>query len=159
VQFAGGASPWGRELWAVLSFEGIILAPVSLYFYAVYPDWAWMFFVDPHRLPWGVSALVLLAYVAALVGGYLAGWALARAHRDRLLYGALAVSSLVLLVFLTAARARLWSSGTFAQYHAGHAPGLGESKLGWSLAICSVGVIAGTLLVGFTLWEQGRRYR
>ena len=69
TQFAAGAAPWGRELWAVLSFEAIVLLPVGLYYYLVYPDWSWMYFVDPRRLPSGVSVLVVLAYVATILGG------------------------------------------------------------------------------------------
>ena len=50
-QFSGGAAPWGRELAAVLLFQAIVLWPVALYYYLVYPDWSWMYFVDARRLP------------------------------------------------------------------------------------------------------------
>jgi uncharacterized BrkB/YihY/UPF0761 family membrane protein len=159
VQFASGTSPWGRELWAVLSFEAIIVWPVALYFYFVHPDWSWMYLVDPRRLPWGIATLVLLAYVATLLGGYLGGWALARARKEKLLYGAVAAAALMLIVFLIAARGRLGHDGTFAEYHAGRALSVGEGKIGWALAATTTGVMIAIVLVGFTLWEQGKRSR
>src|SRR6185503_17402698 len=132
VQFAGGGTPWGRELAAVLSFEGIIVWPVALYFYLVHPAWSWMYLIDPARLPWGIVVLVLLAYVATLLAGYLGGWALVRVGKEKILFAAL---------------------------HAGHALALGEGKLGWALAAASTGVAIAVVLVGFTLWEQGKRSR
>lgn len=159
VQFTNGSSPWGREVIAVLSFEAIIVWPVALYFYTVHPAWSWMYFVDPARLPWGVSVLVLLGYVATLVGGYLAGWALLHARRERLLYAAIGLLALVLVVFLVVCRGRVSHAGTYDEYHQGHALALGEGKLGWALAATSTGVAIAIVLVGFTLWEQGKRSR
>jgi hypothetical protein len=159
VQFANAGTPWGRELMAVLSFEVIIIWPVALYFYIVHPAWSWMYFVDPERLPMGVSLLVMLAYVATLLGGYLAGWALVRARKDKILFGLLALLGVGQVIFLIACRGRLSHSGTFAEYHAGHASSVGEVKLGWALAACTTGVAIAIVLVGFTLWEQGKRSR
>ena len=159
AQFAGGVSPWGRELMAVLSFEAIIVWPVALYFYLVHPAWSWMYFVDPARLPAGVTLLVLLAYVATLMAGYLGGWALLRARKERIVYAVLAALALALVVFLVVCRGRVSHTGTYGEYHAGHALALGEGKLGWALAATSTGVIIAIVLVGFTLWEQGKRSR
>ncbi|MDB4970522.1 MAG: hypothetical protein JWN44_6211 [Myxococcales bacterium] len=159
VQFANGGSPWGRELAAVLSFEAIIVWPVALYFFLVHPAWSWMYLIDPARLPWGVSGLVLLGYAATLLAGYLAGWAMVRAHKEKILYAALAALGLALITFLVACRGRIAHAGTFDEYHAGHALNLGEGKLGWALAATSTGVAIAIVLVGFTLWEQGKRSR
>jgi hypothetical protein len=159
VQFAGGGSPWGRELAAVLSFEAIIVWPVALYFYLVHPAWSWMYLIDPARLPGGIVVLVLLAYMATLLAGYLGGWALVKMQREKLLYVALAVIGVGLIVFLIAARGRISHAGTYDEYHAGHALNLGEGKLGWALAATSTGVAIAIVLVGFTLWEQGKRSR
>ena len=159
VQFSGGASPWGRELAAVLSFETIIFWPVVLYFILVHPAWSWMYLVDPAKLPVGVSLLVLVADIAALVGGYLGGWALLRARRERALYAAIAVVGLALVLFLIICRGRLMHEGSFEEYHSGHAVSVAEAKIGWALAATSTGVAIAVVLVGFTLWEQGKRSR
>jgi hypothetical protein len=143
----------------VLSFEAIIFWPVTLYFILVHPAWAWMYLVDPRRLPVGMSALVLVADVAALVGGYLAGWALLRAQKERILLGALGVFGVAVIVFAVMCRGRLMHDGSFAEYHAGHALSLAEGKIGWALAATSAGTAVAVALVGFTLWEQGKRSR
>ena len=159
VQFSSGGSPWGRELMAVLSFEAIIFWPVALYFILVHPAWSWMYLVDPSRLPAGVALLVLVADVAALLGGYLAGWALLRARREKVLYAILGGAGLILILFLIFCRQRLLHDGSFEAYHAGHANSVGESKIGWALAATSTGTAVAAVLVGFTLWEQGKRSR
>ena len=159
LQFSAGESPWGRELMAVLSFEAIIVWPVALYYAFVHPAWSWMYFVDPAKLPWGVTVLVLLGYAATLLGGYLGGWALARAHKEKLLYGAIALVGVVLVVVLIACRGRLAHAGTYEEFQAGRALSVGEGKIGWALAATSTGVIIAIVLVGFTLWEQGKRAR
>jgi hypothetical protein len=158
-QFSGGAAPWGRELAAVLLFQAIVLWPVALYYYLVYPDWSWMYFVDAHRLPSGVSILVLLACVAMLLGGYLSGWALLRSRRQRVLGGIVAGLLLFLIVFVIVARARLFSAGSFAEYHAGHAPSVNQGKLAWALVVTAIGVGIAAVVVGLALWEQGKRPR
>jgi hypothetical protein len=159
AQFSGGAMPWGRELVAVLLYEGIIVWPVALYFYFVFPDWSWMYFVDAQRLPRTVSLLVLLGYLVALMAGYFIGWALLRAHKGRYLAGFAAGVAVGLAAFSLALRARLFSVGTFAEFHAGHAASAWEGKLLWSLGVTGAGLCTAIVLVGFALWEQGKRYR
>lgn len=143
----------------MLSFEAIIVWPVVLYYEQVHAAWSWMYFVDPERLPSGIVVLVLLAYAITLLGGYLAGWALLRAQREQLLYGALGLTALGLVAMGIALGGRLSHAGTFAEYHAGHAPTLGETKIGWAMAATSTGVVIAIVLVGLTLWEQGKRSR
>ncbi len=66
---------------------------------------------------------------------------------------------LVLAVLMVLVRARLLSSGSFAEYHAGRALPAGETKLGWALAICSLGMLGGASLVALALHEQGKQFR
>src|SRR4029079_19719176 len=118
-------------------------------------DWSWMYFVDARYLPSGISILVLLAYVATLLGGYLGGWALLRAGKLRALLGVIAGRALFMLVFVSVCRGRLLSSGTFAEYHAGHSPNASESKLAWALVVTAIGTAIAIVVVGLALWEQG----
>ena len=144
---------------AVLSFEAIVFWPIALYFCLVYPDWSWLYLVDPHRLPPGASFLVLLADVATLLGGYLAGWAILRARKVQILYGVLGAVALGLIVFVIAARTRLGNHGTFAEFRAGTALSVTETKLVWAIVVTTLGTAAAAALVGFALWEQGKRFR
>jgi hypothetical protein len=159
----GGAAPWGRELAAIMTFEAIVLWPVALYYYLVYPDWSWMYFVDARRLPGGVSILVLLAHVATLLGGYLGGWYLLRTGKLRALAGVVGGLTLFLIIFVIACRARLFSSGSFAQWSAGRSgmsvPTTGDGKLAWALVITAIGETIAIVVVGLALWEQGKRPR
>ena len=75
------------------------------------------------------------------------------------MFAALAVIGVGLVIFLIVARGRISHAGTYDEYHAGHALNLGEGKLGWALAATSTGVAIAIVLVGFTLWEQGKRSR
>ena len=97
--------------------------------------------------------------MATLLGGYLAGWALLRVRKERALYVALAVLGIGLILFLIVGRGRISHAGTYGEYHAGHALPLGEGKLGWALAATATGVAIAIVLVGLTLWEQGKRSR
>ena len=101
----------------------------------------------------------VIADVATLLGGYLGGWALLRSGRQRALLGTLAGLSLLLVVFVIVCRERLFSAGTFAQYHSGHAPSAGEGKLGWALVVTGLGMGIAIAVVGLALWEQGKRPR
>ncbi len=106
-QFSVGETPWSRGLAAMLSFGALILLPVSVYYYFVFPDWAWMYLVDPKRLPFGIGLLVLLAFSACMLGGYLSGWALVRAGKPRFLWLALGMVSLALVAFAFFSRGRV----------------------------------------------------
>jgi hypothetical protein len=144
---------------AVLSFEAIVFWPCALYFCLVYPDWSWLYLVDPRRLPPGASFLVLLADVATLLGGYLAGWAILRARKLQVLYGVLGAVAVGLIAFVVVCRSRLANHGTFAEFHSGQALSVTETKLVWAMVVTSLGTAAAAALVGFALWEQGRRFR
>jgi hypothetical protein len=159
TQFAGGSPPWGRELAAVVLFECIILWPVAIYLYFVFPDWSWMYFVDPHRLPGGMVLLVLLAYLATLLGGYFIGWALLRSHRDKALLGALGGASLLIGLFALVFRARLLTVGTLREFNAGRALSVADTKLLWAMLVITPGVFAAVVVVAVALWEEGKRFR
>jgi hypothetical protein len=159
AQFQNGVSPWGRELMAVLSFVGIILWPVAIYFYVAHADWSWMYFVDSKRLPWVLAPLVLLGSLVTTLGGYLVGWVLLRGRNDRAVLATLAALFIFLLVFVTTFSARLFTQGTFGEYHAGHGLAAGEGQLGWALAVCSLGVAIALAVVASAMRDQGKRFR
>jgi hypothetical protein len=159
AQFQNGVSPWGRELFAVLSFEALIAWPVALYFYMVHPDWSWMYFVDPRRLPMGMAPLILLGNVATLLSGYVIGWALLRARRDHAVMATLGALCLLLLIFTLALSGRILTSSTFTQFHLGRLRGGSTGRLGWSLWICGIGTSGAVVSVFLHLREQGKRPR
>jgi hypothetical protein len=142
-----------------LLYQVLLVTPALLYFGFVFPDWTWLYLVDPRRLPIGITILSVLATAAALLGGYLAGWVLLRARRRRELMAVVGVAGLALFVSLLMLRDRLGRAGSYAEFVAGSAARLGERKLGWSLALVSAGLVAGLIASLRFLVVQGRRER
>jgi hypothetical protein len=108
-----------RGFGALALFLGLVLVPVSAYFYVFHGDWSLLYLVDVRSIP---SAVALVGFVLeGLVGaaGFVAGAALVRAQRE-VLAGVLAgtvaalAGGLVLLV-----RDRLSVVGSLAQYRGG----------------------------------------
>lgn len=60
-------SRWFRD---ALLFGLLILLPVGIFFYLQWPDWSWLYFVDPDKLSETVTFFVWLAYPLALVAGF-----------------------------------------------------------------------------------------
>jgi hypothetical protein len=90
-----------------------VVAPLALYFYAVHPAWAWMYWVDPDKLGF-VSVIPLVAGHAALVIG---GWYIASLLIRKGLQGALfyvgAFLALILMVLIIAGINRLGTAADF----------------------------------------------
>ena len=159
VQFEQGRSPFGREVWVPILYQVLIVSPVVVYLGVVHPDWSWLYFVDPARLPVGTVALVVLSTAAAELAGYLGGWALLRAGHRRELALAVAAIALLSIVFAIAVRHRLSSAGSFAEFAVGASVPIGTRKLGWSVAIAGLGAVVALFLSVRFLVEQGRRER
>jgi hypothetical protein len=151
------APAWGRELAAVLSFELLARWPVMIYLASVHPAWAWSYLTDPGELPSSVTVLTLAADLAGLLGGYGLGWALLRRRQvrpSRILLGAFGAATITLAALM---HARLGRYGSYADFHAGRAVPLGETKLAWVLWACALGQLASAGIVGWTLFAHGRR--
>ncbi|HJZ85824.1 MAG TPA: hypothetical protein VKN99_11670 [Polyangia bacterium] len=141
-----------------LAFEALVMWPTALYFYFAHPDWTWMYWLDPRRIPRGVVVLVLIVDAAALAAGLLLGYSLIRAGKFRELLLAICGNGAIVLTVLTLLRRRFFHYGTFDDWQAGATllP-LVEVKLGWVLAI-SVLTVGGAL--GYASWQlhlAGRR--
>ena len=156
-QFASGSPAFGPELAAVLSIEVLLVWPVTLYCLLVHPDWAWMYLrFDASHVSTGMVVMVLCAEAAALLTGYVGGWAMVRQQRMRLVNYALGALGLATLLFLALAHGRLLRYGSYEDYHAGRALPIGDVKLGWVLVVAILGVASAVALVGWTLYARGR---
>ena len=119
----------------------------------------WLYLVDPRRLPPGITIMFVLVSTAAVLGGYLGGWALLRARRRRELVAMILLGVIGTLVAVAFVRGRLGHAGTFFEYRAGHAAPVNERKLGWSLALLDSGMRVGLILSVLFLLAEGRRDR
>ena len=158
-QFEQGRPPFGRDAWVPVLFQGLVVTPTILYIALVFPDWSWLYWVDPGRLPVGTTTLVVVGAAAAEIAAYLGGWALLRARRRRELALAVAFVVILLVGLVIALHERLGHAGTFAEFALGQAARLGERKLGWSVAIVDVGLVVGLVLSVRFMLVEGERER
>jgi hypothetical protein len=100
-------------------FLGLVVVPISVYFYVFHGDWALLYLIDVSRIP---SAIALVGFVLEWlfgVGGFIAAAALVRSQRDALA-GFLAGFGVLLGGGVAAlARDRLSVVGSYAQFHGG----------------------------------------
>jgi hypothetical protein len=158
-QFEHGRPAFGRDVWVPVLYQGLVTTPAILYVAIVHPDWSWLYWVDPARLPFGTTTLVVIGAAAAELGGYLAGWAMLRARRRRELAICVAAVALVLVVLVILLHDRLVRAGTFSEFSLGTAARTSERKLGWSLGIVDIGLLVGLALSVRFLLVQGERER
>ena len=153
------AGPWAQPSLALVgTFVAILLAPATAYLYLAHPDWAWLYLVDPGRVPRLVVVPIVAMSAAAVGAGY---WGAARMMAlvpdRRALPGTLAgVAALVcLLGFL--ARERLLHVGTTGDYRDGRALPIFDVKLGYALIAVVVGLASAAAFVAWELARDGRR--
>jgi hypothetical protein len=141
-----------------LAWVVVVMWPIAAYFYFVHPDWSWMYWIDPQRVPKLVSLVFLLLQAAALVGGFAAGYAFIRAGRYR--DHALAMGGVgVLLVLLFALlHRRIFSYGTFQDFRSGSGlVPISQAKLGYTLVVGALALAATLGYAGWQLHLAGRR--
>ena len=136
-----------------------VVAPVALYFYAVHPAWAWMYWFDPHKLS-GIAVLPLMVGHAGLVIGawYLAALLIRKGLQGALFYvgGALALTLLVLVV---GGMNRLGTAADFVGYQTHHGVSLFAVQLGWAFVVSLLALFGSAIYVAIELGRDGRRVR
>jgi hypothetical protein len=143
----------------ILIHVGFVTAPVALYFYAAQADWAWLYLVDPDRVPGLAIVPLVVVHALVIVGGWYLGAWLIRTERKRiLLYAILGVSVVFLLGFVLLL-GRLTTATTYAGYLAGATGGLMSVELGWALLVSFAASAAGATYVFIELMRDSRRVR
>lgn len=137
----------------------VVVAPMALYFYAVHPAWAWMYWVDPRKLA-GVFVLPLMVGHAALVigGWYLSSILIRKGLQGALLYVAGAIG-LTLLVFVVAGINRLGTAADFAGFALHRGLSLFAVRLGWAFMVSLLALFGSAVYVAIELGRDGRRVR
>jgi hypothetical protein len=153
---AGG--PWSQPSVTLVGlFAAIILTPATAYLYLAYPDWSWLYLVDPDHVPRLTVVPVMAAGAGALAAGWYFAARLLRVARRRTLPALLAAVAGVALLVGLLLRGRLARYGSYGDFHAGRAVPLAEVKLGYALAAVLVGTGAAAVFVAWELWRDGRR--
>lgn len=143
----------------VVMHAAIVVAPIALYFYAVHPAWAWMYWVDPAK----VSKLAVLPLMVGHAGLVIGGWygaclLLRRGYQGALLYivGALA---LILLVLVAAGIQRLTTAADFLGWQLRRGRALLSVQLGWAVIVSLMALFGSAIYVAIELGRDGRRVR
>jgi hypothetical protein len=143
----------------VVLHAAAVVAPVALYFYAVHPAWAWMYWFDPQKLA-GVAVVPLMVGHAGLVIGawYVAAVLIRKNLQGALFYvgGGLALTLLVLVV---AGLNRLGTAADYVGYKTHHGVSLFAVQLGWAFVVSLLALFGSAIYVAIELGRDGRRVR
>lgn len=136
-----------------------VVAPIALYFYAVHPAWAWMYWVDPDKLG-AVSVIPLVVGHAALVigGWYLASLLIRKGLQGALMYlgGALA---LMLVVLVVVGINRLGTAADYLGWEQKAGISVFSVKLGWAFVVSLLALFGSAIYTSIELGRDGRRVR
>lgn len=138
---------------------GAVVAPIALYFYAVHPAWALMYWVDPAKLSaLAVVPLMALHMLLVIGGWYLAGVFIRRRQHAVALYagGALLVALLVLVI---AGSSRLSTAADYLGWKLAQGTALFNVQLGWAFAVSLLALFGSAMYVAIELVRDGRRVR
>src|SRR5690606_4753024 len=131
----------------VMLHAAAVVAPIALYFYAVHPAWAWMYWVDPSRLS-AVFVLPLMVGHAGLVfvGWYISSLLIRKGLQGALLYAAGAIS-LFLLVLVVVSIGRLATAADYLGYRAKTGVSLFNVQLGWAFIVSLLALFGSAIYV------------
>ena len=137
-----------------------VVVPVSLYLYVVHPEWAWMYFIDPNRVP-GLAVIPLMAAHGALVfvGWFGGAWLQRRPDHRKAIRIGLAAGAAVTLLVTGLAWSRLSVSATYLGFAHKASVGLFVVELGYALLVTLLAVGASAGYVGIELSRDSRRAR
>jgi hypothetical protein len=144
----------------VLLHAAAVVMPVALYFYAVHPAWAWMYWVNPDKVA-GVAVLPLMVGHAALVigGWYGASVLLRRGYQGALLY-VMGGIAMILLVLVTLGIGRLSTASDFVGWETGRGGvSLLSVRLGWAFIVSLLALFGSAIYISIELGRDGRRVR
>lgn len=143
----------------MLLHAAAVVAPIALYFYAVHPAWAWMYWVNTEKLA-GVAVLPLMVGHAALVigGWYVAALLIRRGYQGALFYVAGAIA-LLLIVLIVAGINRLGTAADQLGWQTQRGTSLFDVKLGWAFVVSLLALFGSAIYIAIELGRDGRRVR
>jgi hypothetical protein len=136
-----------------------VVAPIALYFYAVHPAWAWMYWFDPDKAG-GVAVIPLVVGHAALVigGWYVASLLIRKGLAGALLYAG-GVFVLLLFVMVVVGIDRLFTAADYLGWKLKTGVSVFSVKLGWAFIVSLLALFASAIYIAIELGRDGRRVR
>lgn len=136
-----------------------VVAPIALYFYAVHPAWAWMYWVDPAKLASVFVLPLMVGHAALVIGGWYASSYLIRKGLQGALFYVAGAIALFMLVMLIVTINRLVTATDYIGYPAHKGVGLLKVKLGWAFLVSLLAMFGSAIYVAIELGRDGRRVR
>jgi hypothetical protein len=109
-----------RPFWAWALFAGLVLIPVSAYFYVFHGDWFLLYRMDVAAIPSAIAVLVFAAEGAVGALGFLVGASLVRSKKVDLASALVALTMVMALAPIVQFRRELEVVGTYRQFHRGY---------------------------------------
>jgi hypothetical protein len=143
----------------VVLHAAAVVAPIALYFYAVHPAWAWMYWVDPSKLATIFVLPLMVGHAALVIGGwYVSAFLIRKGYAGALVYAAGAIA-LFLIVLVAVGIHRLSTAADYLGFDAGIGVSLFKVKLGWAFAVSLFAMFGSAIYVAIELGRDGRRVR
>lgn len=143
----------------VVLHAAAVVAPIALYFYAVHPAWAWMYWVDPSKLATIFVLPLMVGHAALVIGGwYVSALLIRKGYAGALVYAAGAIA-LFLIVLVAVGIHRLSTAADYLGFDAGIGVSLFKVKLGWAFAVSLFAMFGSAIYVAIELGRDGRRVR
>ncbi len=144
----------------VVLHAAAVVAPIALYFYAVHPAWAWMYYVDPDKLTAVFVLPLMVGHAALVVGAWYVSSMLIRKGLQGALYYVLGAVGVMLLVFIVAGMGRLSVASDYTgfEHNVAHTS-LFSVRLGWAFLVSMLALFGSAIYVAIELGRDGRRVR
>lgn len=139
-------------------FLGLVLLPISVYFYVFHGDWFLLYLWDVRDVPSAIALVGFLLEFGLGTLGFALGASLARSQRDSVVGVGVGVSVLGAIAPIGLASDRLAVVGSYAQYHGG----FGLSRFDEGAMVQGIALMVVLFVVGaaFTLtrvWSASNR--
>lgn len=136
-----------------------VVMPIALYFYAVHPAWAWMYWVNPSK----ISALSIIPLIvghgALVIGGWYVASLLLRKGLQGALYYAGGAVALVLLIMIVVGINRLGTAADYLGWKRKAGVAVFSVQLGWAFAVSLLALFGSAIYIAIELGRDGRRVR
>jgi hypothetical protein len=143
----------------VLLHAAAVIMPIALYFYAVHPAWAWMYWVDPAKLATIFVLPLMVGHAAMVIGGWYAAALLVRKGLSGALVYAASALGLLLLVLVTVCVNRLATATDYPGYAADKGVSLFAVQLGWAFLVSLLAIFGSAIYIAIELGRDARRVR
>jgi len=136
-----------------------VVAPVALYFYAVHPAWAWMYWFHPDKI--GAIAVIplVVGHAVLVIGGWYGAALLVRKGlQGALLYAGGAIALMLIILIATSVK-RLTTATDYPGYITGQGVSVFSVRLGYAWIVSLLALFGSAIYIAIELGRDGRRVR